>query len=57
MFSSLSVSDDGDYKCFATEESREVLSTGTATLSVLGMLLCPFLLCTFYSVSCIVYSV
>ena len=50
VFPSLSVSDDGDYKCFATEESREVLSTGTATLSVLGMVLCTFIHCTFYCV-------
>ena len=36
-FSSLSVSDAGDYKCSATEAGREVLSSGTVTLTVLGM--------------------
>jgi hypothetical protein len=39
VFSALSVSDAGDYKCSATEENREVLSSGTATLAVIGRIM------------------
>ncbi|XP_063680094.1 titin-like [Bolinopsis microptera] len=37
VFASLTVADAGDYKCTATEDSREVLSSGTVTLTVLAL--------------------